>query len=48
MLGQHSLDGCTTRWVLFNIFISDLEQAMDCDLTNFAGDAKFGETADMP
>lgn len=34
--------------VLFNIFISDPEQAMDCGLTKFADGTKFGETVNMP
>lgn len=28
MLGHHSLDGQTRRWVLFNTIISDLKQAV--------------------
>lgn len=34
--------------VFSNIFMSDLEQAMDCGLTRFAEDTEFGETVDMP
>lgn len=44
MLGHHSLDGQTWRWVLFNTIITDLEQVVDCYCIKFADDSRFGGT----
>lgn len=34
--------------ILFNIFLNDLDDRVECTLSNFADDTKLGRVADIP